>query len=178
MRSCCLCDVWACEAPCAWSVASNHSLTGRRRWCHSLWPQCTPPIVTHPVPASQAPLRLKREYSRHSKGVFCSAWSNHFNFLATGGMDRVVLLWTPYNKEPLAALTGHNMTITNLLINDRDAQILSLRRATKRWGDRARGAPHACSSPVGVLFARCMLRISGTQSVDPFSSSSFAARTR
>lgn len=76
---------------------------------------------------ANVPIRIKKEYKGHTKGVFCSAWSNHFNFLATGGMDRAVLLWTPYNENPLAALTGHATSVSRLIINDKDAHIISMR---------------------------------------------------
>lgn len=76
--------------------------------------------------ATDTGLKIKKEYRGHNKGVFCSAWSNHFNFLATGGMDRSVFLWTPYNSSPLSALVGHSASVCSLVINEKDGQLISL----------------------------------------------------
>ena len=62
------------------------------------------------------PLTVRREYHGHKGSVSCSTWSNQFHMFATAGMDKTVMLWTPYNSSPLAALTGHTATITHLQV--------------------------------------------------------------
>ena len=40
----------------------------------------------------------------HAKGVTCVEWSRTYKFIASGSLDRLVMLWNPFSQQPLATL--------------------------------------------------------------------------
>ncbi|KAL5253479.1 hypothetical protein ACHWQZ_G013315 [Mnemiopsis leidyi] len=70
------------------------------------------------------------------KGVKTFAYSESYNILVTGGMDRLVRIWNPYvNTKPTALLRGHNGPIFYLYICDREQRIYSIStdKTVKVW---------------------------------------------
>jgi WD40 repeat protein len=62
----------------------------------------------------------------HSKGVFDSAWSSKFKFIASGGADKNVCVFNPFSGTRQAVMQGHTATVTHVVVNDDDHQIISL----------------------------------------------------
>ncbi len=58
--------------------------------------------------------------------MLCCDWSSKFNMLATGGADRLLILWNPFSCKPLAQLTGHSAPIQRVTVNEENHQIISL----------------------------------------------------
>ena len=73
---------------------------------------------------------VERNYSRklsaHTKCVYSFDWSPSYKFLASCGMDRLVILWNPITRRPLHTLTGHTSAVQDVLILEEKHQILSL----------------------------------------------------
>ena len=40
----------------------------------------------------------------HAKGVTCVEWSRTYKFIASGSLDRLIMLWNPFSQQPLATL--------------------------------------------------------------------------
>ncbi|KAG4097981.1 WD40-repeat-containing domain protein [Neocallimastix lanati (nom. inval.)] len=61
------------------------------------------------------------------KGVRCFTLVRRPCFLVTGGGDKIIRLWNPYIlSKPAASLVGHLSGIVNLLVNEREGNIISL----------------------------------------------------
>ena len=62
----------------------------------------------------------------HTKGVLACDWSGTFKAVVSGGADKAVCVWNPFSGKRQAALTGHAATVTDVVVNDGDRQIISL----------------------------------------------------
>jgi WD40 repeat protein len=62
----------------------------------------------------------------HMKGVTSVDWSPIYKFVCSGAQDRKIILWNPFSQRPLAQLTGHATSVQQVLVNDKDNQIISL----------------------------------------------------
>ena len=73
---------------------------------------------------------VERNYARkltaHNKCVYSFDWSPSYKFLASCGMDRLVILWNPITRRPLHTLAGHTSAVQDVLILEEKHQILSL----------------------------------------------------
>ena len=61
------------------------------------------------------------------QGVSCFSYSHALEVLATGSLDHLVRLWTPFTpQQPVAVLTGHSTAVVGLVIADISTQLFSL----------------------------------------------------
>ncbi|KAA6426925.1 MAG: hypothetical protein FRX49_03249 [Trebouxia sp. A1-2] len=74
----------------------------------------------------------------HTQGVRAVDWSRAYSFIASGGLDRNVMLWNPFQLHSMATLTGHAAAVTHITINERSSQIISLSadKVIKVWDIR------------------------------------------
>ncbi|KAL3152253.1 hypothetical protein ABBQ32_001332 [Trebouxia sp. C0010 RCD-2024] len=74
----------------------------------------------------------------HTQGVRAVDWSKAYSFIASGGLDRSVMLWNPFQLQSMATLQGHAAAITHITINERSNQIISLSsdKVIKVWDIR------------------------------------------
>eukprot|EP00892_Ulva_mutabilis_P006535 jgi/Ulvmu1/4253/UM193_0001.1 len=74
----------------------------------------------------------------HTKGVHSCNWSALHRVFVSGGADKTVCLFNPFSGKKQAALEGHSATISDVLVNDSDHQIisLSLDKVVKVWDIR------------------------------------------
>ncbi|MEW5310065.1 MAG: hypothetical protein WDW38_001897 [Sanguina aurantia] len=86
----------------------------------------------------EARLPVKKLEGHHTKGVNAVDWSSIYKFVATCSQDRRIMLWNPFSQKPLAILTGHTTSVTDVIVNDRDNQIISLAadKTMKVWDIR------------------------------------------
>ena len=70
----------------------------------------------------------------HTGGVYVTAFSPDGTWLATGGEDKTVRIWSPQGK-PLATLVGHNLTITALAISPDSGLLISAGGAPAHRGE-------------------------------------------
>jgi len=73
-------------------------------------------------PQSQKPVR---RFKAHEGGVSCLAFSHDGKFLASGGLDGVVRLWTENQVEEAVVLSGHSDTISLLSFSSDDSTLAS-----------------------------------------------------
>ena len=67
----------------------------------------------------------ERSYA-HTKGIRTWDWTRQFNVFATGGVERVISLWSPFVSKPVGVLQGHASSIQQIICNERHNQIISL----------------------------------------------------
>jgi WD40 repeat protein len=71
--------------------------------------------------------RNDRTNFRISKGVNAFDYSQDWNCIVTGGVDRLIRIWSPHvNSKPTSVMKGHNVAITHLTLCEKDAHIYSL----------------------------------------------------
>ena len=63
------------------------------------------------------PKRTLRSHRGHSKGVRCLAWVSSQKVIASGGLERIIIIWNPYTGNQIAQLVGHQIGIEKLLYN-------------------------------------------------------------
>ena len=59
----------------------------------------------------------------HAQGVSAFVYSNSFSVMASGGLDRDILLWEPSNLRRVGELTGHTAPITHLCLDSSASQV-------------------------------------------------------
>lgn len=62
----------------------------------------------------------------HTKGVHSCNWSALHRVFVSGGADKTVCIFNPFSGKKQATLEGHAATISDVLVNDADHQIISL----------------------------------------------------
>jgi len=62
----------------------------------------------------------------HTKGIRTWDWSRQYNIFCSGGVERVISLWSPFVSKPVGSLIGHASSIQQVLTNERQNQIVSL----------------------------------------------------
>ena len=70
--------------------------------------------------------RLKRHFTQHKKAVYSFVWCKHAKVIASCGLERMILLWSPYSRHSIAQLQGHSSSIRSLIVNDDYKQLISL----------------------------------------------------
>lgn len=62
----------------------------------------------------------------HSKGVNDFDVCYSFNFIASCGIERDVMLWSPFNGRAVGRLKGHSASVRKIAVNDSDCLLYSL----------------------------------------------------
>ena len=78
-------------------------------------------------------------YLRVQRGIKCFDFCKRPSFLVTGGRDKVIRLWNPYVlSKPAGSLTGHNTSISRIVMNHEMSYIISLSedKVVKVWSAR------------------------------------------
>ncbi len=82
-------------------------------------------IVIYEYPPRYHPDRIKPKHEvvsgrtlkckrGHSKGVRCIAWVNSQKVIASGGLERMIIIWNPYTGNQIAQLVGHHEGIEKI----------------------------------------------------------------
>ena len=61
-----------------------------------------------------------------AKGLYTFDWIPSQKLLLTGGMGCNLVLWNLFTKKPIAELTGHKAAVTDILVHEKENQIISL----------------------------------------------------
>eukprot|EP00930_Biecheleria_cincta_P037482 TRINITY_DN25736_c0_g1_i1.p1 TRINITY_DN25736_c0_g1~~TRINITY_DN25736_c0_g1_i1.p1 ORF type:complete len:1103 (-),score=189.58 TRINITY_DN25736_c0_g1_i1:90-3398(-) len=71
----------------------------------------------------------------HKKGVHSWCWCERHKFFASGGADRVIILWEPYTQKAINQLNGHNAPVLDVLVNEAQHQLISMSqdKVVKVW---------------------------------------------
>ncbi|XP_071952599.1 cilia- and flagella-associated protein 337-like [Antedon mediterranea] len=86
-----------------------------------------------------------------SKGVECFDFNKTLNMIATGSIDHCIRLWNPYVEDkPIALLTGHMMSIVDVVIHEPYHQIFSYSKdgVVKVWDLKE----YTCLQTVSIKF--------------------------
>ena len=70
-------------------------------WQAPCWAKQAPSALWNRLLACQL---LSSALQGHAKGVTCVEWSRTYKFIASGSLDRLVMLWNPFSQQPLATL--------------------------------------------------------------------------
>eukprot|EP00746_Dinoflagellata_sp_MGD_P124376 gnl/MRDRNA2_/MRDRNA2_58967_c0_seq1.p1 gnl/MRDRNA2_/MRDRNA2_58967_c0~~gnl/MRDRNA2_/MRDRNA2_58967_c0_seq1.p1 ORF type:complete len:1155 (-),score=226.27 gnl/MRDRNA2_/MRDRNA2_58967_c0_seq1:93-3557(-) len=78
------------------------------------------------------PIRL------HKNSVHSWCWCINYKFFASCGLDRQIIIWNPYTLKAMNFLQGHNASIHEVLVNERQHQLISLSvdKVVKVWDIR------------------------------------------
>jgi WD40 repeat protein len=52
--------------------------------------------------------------------------SSNSKVIASCGLERDIYLWSPYSKSSMATLHGHTASVTEVIANDEENQLISL----------------------------------------------------
>lgn len=62
----------------------------------------------------------------HLRGVHHFDYCASFNFIASCGIERDVLMWNPFSGQSVGRLKGHNASVRRIAVNDRDSLVYTL----------------------------------------------------
>lgn len=62
----------------------------------------------------------------HTKGVYSCDWSAQHRIIVSGGADKTVCLFNPFSGKKQATLEGHRAGVSDVMVNDKDHQIISV----------------------------------------------------
>jgi WD40 repeat protein len=62
----------------------------------------------------------------HTKGVYSCGWSPLHRIIVSGGADKTVCLFNPFSGKKQATLEGHRAGVSDVMVNDKDHQIISV----------------------------------------------------
>ena len=70
----------------------------------------------------------------HARGVRTWDWSRRYSMFATGGVERIVQLWSPFVNRPVGYLENNagGSSIHHVIFNDTDNQLIALEGTAKR----------------------------------------------
>ncbi|KDO18286.1 hypothetical protein SPRG_16324, partial [Saprolegnia parasitica CBS 223.65] len=69
---------------------------------------------------------LKRDFRQHRGAVYSFAWCKEPKLIASCGLERQVLLWSPYSIRLVGRLVGHTCSIKQVIWNAASYSLLSL----------------------------------------------------
>ncbi|EQC29805.1 hypothetical protein SDRG_12351 [Saprolegnia diclina VS20] len=69
---------------------------------------------------------LKRDFRQHRGAVYSFAWCKEPKLIASCGLERQVLLWSPYSIRLVGRLVGHTCSIKQVIWNTASYSLLSL----------------------------------------------------
>ncbi|GBG32362.1 WD repeat-containing protein 64 [Hondaea fermentalgiana] len=95
--------------------------------------------------------RLKRTFTQHKKAVYSFTWCAGSKVIASSGLERHIVLWSPYSRRSVASLYGHTSSVIKVEVNDDNNQLLSLSsdNTVKIWDIRN----HKCVQTIGIGMA-------------------------
>ena len=83
--------------------------------------------------------KAKWTVSQHVRGVYGFDTCQTYNFIVSCGLERNILLWNPFTGKSVGSLTGHTASVIDVIVNERDNQMLSLSmdKCVKIWDIRS-----------------------------------------
>jgi WD40 repeat protein len=78
--------------------------------------------------------QVLRTVSVHSKGVSCFAHCRAYSLVASGGLERTVVLWQASGGRPIGELRGHSAPITHLALDNARCQVTTTREGNNVTG--------------------------------------------
>eukprot|EP00924_Labyrinthula_sp_SR-Ha-C_P013935 augustus_masked-scaffold_5-processed-gene-18.3-mRNA-1 protein AED:0.11 eAED:0.12 QI:0/-1/0/1/-1/1/1/0/1234 len=96
--------------------------------------------------------KTKRIFNQHNSAVYTCCWCGTVKLLASAGLEKTIILWSPYSKSSVATLTGHTGTITGLISNNNHFELLSfgIENLVRVWDLRS----HKCLQILNINFCR------------------------
>ena len=79
---------------------------------------------------------MKNEYNYHKRAVYSFSWHDDLKLIASGGLDREVLLWSPYSDNIIGTLRGHNSPVMKVVAPSTSENLLitlGLNQIVKVW---------------------------------------------
>lgn len=75
----------------------------------------------------------------HNRGVYGFDVCKAYDFIASCGVERDIMLWNPYTGTSIGVLTGHTASVQKVIVNDDDNQLISLStdKVIKIWDLRS-----------------------------------------
>jgi len=70
--------------------------------------------------------QLKRKFTQHQKEVYSFIWCPGSKVIASCGLERDIILWSPYSKSSVGLLTGHTASVLKVQVNKINHQLISL----------------------------------------------------
>ena len=85
---------------------------------------------------------VRRSFNGHRSGVYSFSYSKKFKLMASGGLQRDVLLWDPFTTKLVSTLSGHQASIAQVVFIDEYSLLLSMDFANtiKVWSLRQEDA--------------------------------------
>ena len=82
--------------------------------------------------------KVKWTVTGHTRGVNTFDICHSFNFIASCGVERDILLWNPFTGRALGSLQGHTAPVQKVVVNEDDNQLISLSvdKVIKVWDVR------------------------------------------
>ena len=83
--------------------------------------------------------KVKWKVTDHQYGVHSFAVCRSFNFIASCGLERNVLLFNPFAGKRVGLLAGHSAPVCDVIVNEADSQLISLStdKVIKIWDIRS-----------------------------------------
>ncbi|KAF0689159.1 Aste57867_19431 [Aphanomyces stellatus] len=69
---------------------------------------------------------LKRSFDYHRGAVYDFVWCPRMKFVASCGVERDVLIWSPFSEGLLGRLHGHSSSVRSVVWNDNGRNLISL----------------------------------------------------
>lgn len=78
----------------------------------------------------------------HLRGVYSFDFCRSYNFVASCGVERHILMWNPFTGRSVGALHGHSASVQDVMLNEEENQLISLStdKVIKIWDIRS----HKC----------------------------------
>eukprot|EP00854_Cymbomonas_tetramitiformis_P011779 gene11779-13904_t len=78
----------------------------------------------------------------HLRGVYSFDFCRSYNFVASCGVERHILMWNPFTGRSVGALHGHSASVQEVMLNEEENQLISLStdKVIKIWDIRS----HKC----------------------------------
>ena len=83
--------------------------------------------------------KVKWKVTDHLSGVYSFAFCRSYNFIASCGLERNVLLFNPFTGKSVGTLAGHSASVCDVIVNEADNQLISLSmdKVVKIWDIRS-----------------------------------------
>ena len=83
-------------------------------------------ISIHTFNLSRDGMSESRMFGAHSKAVNAIVYSNRDAIIASCGLERDILLWSPHTTQLLARLSAHTSSVFSLVVEPRSSSLISL----------------------------------------------------